>query len=110
MKKKTYKQMQNRLYREIKRRIIAENRNTLTANYIAKSIDTLAVRQIIERRTYLCVDESVIKRNIAHMITDKLYDENYFEFHTKDYHFMPVTDTMEIECRIRVVKPEEDIT
>lgn len=106
MKKKTYKQMQNRLYREIKRRIIAEKCNSIEVKPPRPNIDTIAVRQILSREACLMLDESTIKKAIARRVVDKLYDDNYFIFYTRKDSFVPILDQIEIECRLKVAKPE----
>lgn len=62
MSKKSYKQLQNRLYREIKRRIVAEQAARVPLNLTAydRKIDILKVKQIITCGEIL--PDEVVKR------------------------------------------------
>lgn len=111
MKKKTYKQMQNRLYREIKRRIEAENRIKipLEVNVCERKIDTIELRKCIDRRELAMYlgDEGgeMIKRSMAHEVCNTLYDEGYFVFYNSTSPSDVVFDYKELECRIDIVRP-----
>ena len=117
MSKKSYKQMQNRLYREIKRRIIAENKlkwPILPPNKVItceRKIETIGVRKIIQNRDVPFLGEVGIKgiqREMAHAIGERLFEDGYIEFlnhEPNDYEML--TDTTEIRARLDVVRPEE---
>lgn len=109
MSKKSYKKLQNRLYREIKRRIIAEKRPLAFARTIYKpidpEIDTLAIKRVFPS---FYVSENnpklveFIKQDLARQITDKLLADGYFLFESE---LDPVTNVGVVRCRLRVCKP-----
>ena len=109
MKKRTYKQMQNRLYREIKRRMIAEQamKFTVPIHIEHRNFDTLAIRRLVDKRMIppnTAEYTEYIKRDMAHQLADKLMDEGYVSYYTKETPCEPVSDYAEIEARIRVVR------
>ena len=105
MSKKSYKRNQNRLYREIKRRIIAEQALKFPVPVIAiyRDIKTLAIRNIVP---YCLVNEiEIVKTEMANKIASKLVAEGYMEFFSRENKYEPIADATEIEARICVVKP-----
>ena len=109
MSKKSYKKLQNRLYREIKRRIIAEKRPLAFTRTIYKpinpEIDTLKIERIfppfdISENNPKLVE--FIKQDMAREITNKLLADGYFLFESE---LDPVTDVGRVRCRLRVCKP-----
>ena len=109
MKKRTYKQMQNRLYREIKRRIIAEQvmKFPVPVHIEHRNIDTLAIRHYVDKRMIpqnTTEYTEYIKRDMAHQLADKLMDEGYVSYYTNESPCEPIFDNVEIEARIRVVR------
>lgn len=109
MKKRTYKQIQNRLYREIKRRIIVE-KQLLRSTKLAverSRIETLCIRNAAFRHTYYCNEAKYVeflKRNMARSIADKLLDDGYIVFYTSEQNDGPYSDYVEIEARLKVAR------
>lgn len=81
MSKKSYKRNQNRLYREIKRRIIAEQalKFPVPVIEIRRDIETLAIKDIIHNCCFLNEIEFV-KTDMANKLARKLIDEGFVEF------------------------------
>lgn len=105
MSKKSYKRNQNRLYREIKRRIIAEQVAKLPVPVIEihRDIETLAIRNIVPNR--LVNEIEFVKTEMANKLARKLVAEGFVEFFSRENKYEPIADTREIEARICVVKP-----
>ena len=98
MSKKSYKHNQNRLYREIKRRIIAEQ-----ALKIHRDIETLVIRNIVPN--YLVHEIEFVKTDMANKLARKLVAEGFVEFFSSENKYEPIADVTEMEARIYVVKP-----
>ena len=109
MKKKTYKQMQNRLYREIKRRIIAEKAIMIPIEVRTdgRQIDTIKIRNMIPYRMCAKGSDHIVKSIMANKIATKLLADQYIMFYSHENNYEPITDVMEIEARIDVVKPRD---
>lgn len=109
MKKKTYKQMQNRLYREIKRRIEAEKRIMipLEIRTDGRQIDTIKIRNMVPCRMCTRDNDHIVKSIMVNKIATKLLADEYIVFYSHENHYEPITDVMEIEARLDVVKPKE---
>ena len=81
MSKKSYKRNQNRLYREIKRRIIAEQALKFPVKFpapvieIHRDIETLAVRNIVPN--YLVREIEFVKTEMANKLARKLVAEGW---------------------------------
>lgn len=105
MSKKSYKRNQNRLYREIKRRIIAEQALKFPAPVIEvhRDIETLAIRNIVPN--HLVREIEFVKMEMANKIARKLVAEGFVEFFSSENKYEPITDVTEIEARVCVVKP-----
>ena len=108
MSKKSYKRNQNRLYHEIKRRIIAENEKQLIkpVHLIAyrQQIDTIKVKKIIPN--YAMETETFIKQELGRQITDKLIADGYIVFYCNEIPvYMAIDDAITIEARLDVVRP-----
>ena len=113
MSKKSYKRNQNRLYREIKRRIIAEQRLLKPVRFARceRKIETLKIRNIIPE--YIENTKEFIKHaesDMARQITQKLISDGYLKFnYYGDY--IPIAedeeamDVEEIEAVLNVVQP-----
>ena len=117
MKKRTYKRMQNRLYREIKRRIFAEKRadcliiNQQKMVYVDRDVETLKVRKIVpgyieQTKEYL----EDIRSDMAKQITQRLIADGYLKFNYGGKYIQiaedeEVMDIKEIEATLNVVKP-----
>lgn len=108
MSKKSYKRNQNRLYREIKRRIIAEQvmKFPVPVVTIPRDIETLVVRNLVPN--YLISEIEFVKMDMANKLARKLVDEGFVMFFSRKNNYEPVTDTTEIEARIMVVKPSQE--
>lgn len=108
MSKKSYKRNQNRLYREIKRRIIAEQATKFPVPVIEvhRDVETLAIKSIIPN--YLVSEIEFVKMDMANKIARKLVAEGFVEFFSRENKYEPIADTAEIEARIMVVKPSQE--
>lgn len=116
MSKKSYKRNQNRLYREIKRRIIAENRLLKPVQFVKyeQKVETIKIRRtlpdIIEQtKEYI----EFVKSDMAKEIVKKLVEDGYVKFnYSGDYHHVAddeeVMNISEIEARVCVIKPLQD--
>ena len=104
--KKSYKRNQNRLYREIKRRIVAEQALNFPVPIIEahRDIETLKIRNIVPNHL-VCDENEFVKMDMANKIARKLVAEGYVEFFSSTNKYMPIEDVTEIEARICVVKP-----
>ena len=113
MSKKSYKRNQNRLYREIKRRMIAEQK-LLRPVPIAKcerKIETIKVINIVPK--YMEQTKEVIeyiKNDMARQMIRRLIDNGYVQYkHFGNYQRIDddeeVMDVKEIEATLNVVKP-----
>lgn len=107
MSKKSYKRNQNRLYREIKRRIIAEQTLKFPVPVIEthRDIKKLAIRHIVPN--HLVREIEFVKADMANMLAKKLVDEGFVEFLSNENEYAPIADTTEIEARIYVVRPTQ---
>lgn len=108
MKKRTYKQMQNRLYREIKRRMIAEQAMMfpVPVHIEHRNFDTLAIIRLVDKNavpTNSAEYAEYIKRDMAHQLADKLMHEGYISYCTIEEPHEPILGNAEIEARIMVV-------
>lgn len=109
MSKKSYKRNQNRLYREIKRRMIAEQvmMFPVPVHIEHRNFDTLVVRKLIDKRMIppnTTEYSEYIKRDIAHQLANKLMGEGYISYFTREDLDGPIFDNAEIEGRIKVVR------
>ena len=105
MSKKSYKRSQNRLYREIKRRIIAEQALKFPVPIIKinRDIETLKIKDIVPNN--LVCEIEFVKMNMANKLARKLVAEGFVEFLSSENEYTPIEDATEIEARICVVKP-----
>ena len=106
MSKKSYKRNQNRLYREIKRRIIAERQLIKPVQLIAypRQIDTIKIKKITY--DYAMGTETFIKHELGRQITEKLISDGYILFSCYEGpNYMPIENAMTIEARLDVVRP-----
>lgn len=112
MKKRTYKRMQNKLYREIKRRMIAEQamKFPVPVHIEHRNFDTLAIRHLVDKRA---VPENsaeyveCIKRAMAYQLADKLMHEGYISYYNKEEPYGQNLDYAEIEARIMVTRKND---
>lgn len=109
MSKKSYKRNQNRLYREIKRRMIAEAAMMfpVPVHIEHRNFVTLAVRNLIDKRMIppnTTEYSEYIKRDMAYQLANKLMDEGYISYFTSEEPAGPIYDNAEIEARIKVVR------
>ena len=109
MKKRTYKRMQNRLYREIKRRMIAEQAMMfpVPVHIEHRNFDTLAVRHLVDKLNIppnTTEYTEYIKSDMAHQLADKLKDEGYITYFTREEPDDMIFDNAEIEARVNVVR------
>lgn len=109
MSKKSYKRNQNRLYREIKRRIIAEQALKFPVPVIEihrDDIETLAIKHIVHTR--LLNEIEFVKMEMPNRLARKLVAEGFVEFFSRENKYEPMADVAEIEARIRVLKPMQE--
>ena len=108
MSKKSYKRNQNRLYREIKRRIIAEQVMNFPVPVVEihRNIETLAIRNIVQN--CFVRDIEFVKMDMAIKLARKLVDEGFVEFSNRKNKYAQMPDAVEIEARICVVKPTQE--
>lgn len=112
MSKKSYKRMQNRLYREIKARMIAEKKLSMSVcPWTAREtrhIDTLKVSSRRTEPAGYSTDEFMgyEKERIARMFADKLLGDGYIDFHTEKLEEGMYLEVY-IDARLDVVKPRE---
>ena len=108
MSKKSYRRNQNRLYREIKRRIIAEQAAKFPVPVITihRDIETLAIRNVVPN--YLVREIEFVKTEMANKLARKLVAEGFVEFFSSENKYEPIADSTEIEARICVVKPTHE--
>jgi len=113
MKKKTYKQMQNRLYREIKRRIEAENRIKLPMDVTVceRPIEKFGLIQRVPNRVLVpawadaeSLFEEQIKKDMAHKIADDLLQKGYFVFCSSGED-PAIFDYTTVRAELNVVRP-----
>lgn len=116
MSKKSYKRNQNRLYREIKRRIIAEDNLLKPVRFekCERKIETIKVRSIVpeyieQTKEYI----EFVKSDMAKQIVKKLVEDGYVKFnYYGNYHRIADDEEVkiisEIEARIFVVKPMQE--
>ena len=113
MSKKSYKRNQNRLYREIKRRIIAEDRLLKPIRFVKcdRTIETIKTRSILpdyieQTKEYI----EFVKSDMTKQIVKKLVEDGYVKFnYSGNYHRIAddeeVMHISEMEARICVAKP-----
>ena len=112
MSKKSYKRNQNRLYREIKRRIIAEGVVEGMLKHPAfpaekKTIDVVKIRSIFPN--YLADQMEFVKQDTAMKITKQLIDDGYVAFFSKGQDSeRPIDSCTEVEAKVYVVRPETE--
>lgn len=106
MSKKSYKKLQNRLYREIKRRLLAEQTRVQYTVYHTK-IDTLKATHVFLRGADVNSDE--IKRLAAWKLCESLIHSQYISFEAYNIPILNVyPDAIEIEAAIHVCKSKDD--
>lgn len=107
MSKKSYKRNQNRLYREIKRRILAEQALKFPVPVIEahRDIKTFAVRNLVPN--YLISEVEFVKMDMANKLARKLVAEGLVEFFSSKNEYEPTMDTAEIEARVYVAEPPQ---
>lgn len=108
--KKTYKRMQNRLYREIKRRIIAENalRKPLKVDVCQRKIETVAASHVVRYEEMFDYQGDIrkwIKNELALKITNELLNRGYIEFRTYEEPVGYTYGLSRVDCRLNVVRP-----
>ena len=108
MSKKSYKRNQNRLYREIKRRIIAEQalKFPVPVIEIHRDIETFAIKNIVHSRFLNEIE--LVKAEMANKLASKLVAEGFVEFDSRKHKYAQMPEVVEIEARICVVKPTQE--
>ena len=108
MSKKSYKRNQNRLYREIKRRILAEQMLFKPMKFATceRKIEILKIKNIVPY--HMAEHIEIVKTDMARKIANKLVAEGYVQFYNREpFYDVPISDTTEIEARLEVVRPME---
>ena len=116
MSKKSYKRNQNRLYREIKRRIIAEDRLLKPVRFVKceRKIETIKIRSIVPEYLEQTKEHiEFVKSDMTKQIVKKLVEDGYVKFnYSGDYHCITedeeVMNISEIEATLNVVKPMQE--
>ena len=113
MSKKSYKRNQNRLYKEIKRRMIAEQKLLRPVSIVKceRKIETLNVINIVPE--YMEQTKEVIeyiKNDMARQMTRRLIDNGYVQYkyfgkYQRIADDEEVMDIKEIEATLNVVRP-----
>ena len=109
MSKKSYKRNQNRLYREIKRRVVAEQALKIPVPVVKihRDIETLVIKDIVPY--YLAHEIEFVKTDMANKLASKLIAEGFVEFYTCENKYAPIIKGVtEIEARVCVVKPLQE--
>lgn len=113
MSKKSYKRHQNRLYREIKKRIIAEDRFLRPVQFVKceRQVETIKIKSAVpeyieQTKEYI----EFIKSDMIEQIVKKLVEDGYVKFnYSGDYHHITedeeVMNISEIEATLNVIKP-----
>lgn len=106
MSKKSFKKLQNRLYREIKWRIQAEAaaRFPVPIVRVESKIDALKIRRLVHTQDPLFNDKytDYVRREMAGQLADSLLKEGYIEFRSRVSH--ELFDCIEVEARLKVVR------
>lgn len=113
MNKKSYKRLQNRLYREIKARIIAEKELCLPDRFWpvceTRRIDTLRVKRCYSvPANYEERIDAFNKQQLARELTTRLLEDGYIAFRTNAVEYSGCL-MAETEAELDVVKPREGI-
>ena len=111
MKKRTYKQMQNRLYREIKRRIIVERlfsdllKHSVKVTVEHPKVETLRIRNnVCMEYLYKADYTEWLKHDLVQKMAEKLLKDGYIVFYTAKEGVGPLAEYTEIEARLTVVR------
>ena len=112
MSKKSYKRNQNRLYREIKRRLIIEQQLAkckIPINVTQSKLVRFEVDHIIYKHefwgSHFDIDEAKkqITKSLAYRLADKLLEDQYVTILIADE---PYDDCVRLKARINVVKED----
>ena len=100
--------MQNRLYREIRRRMLLEHAIAHPSEIKAeqRTIETVAVRMNFPIEIARDGVEEQVKREMAYAIVRKLSECDYIVYYTRDNKYMQPIDRFELEARLDVVRPK----
>lgn len=107
MKKRTYKRMKNRLYREIKARKIAEARlqRQIKFEVVRRQIDTLRVKRgYAVPANYEERMDAFNKQQLARELVTRLLEDGYIAFRAKAVEYGQCL-MAEAEAELDVVKP-----
>lgn len=106
MSKKSFKKLQNRLYRETKRRIQAEAaaRFPVPIVRVESKVDTLKIRKLVQIQDPLFNEgyTDYVRREMAGQMADSLLKEGYIEFRSGERR--ELYDCIEVEARLKVVR------
>ena len=107
MKKRTYKRMKNRLYREIHRRMLLEHSLAFPPKVCVeqRKIETVSVRRDFPIQLIRDGNEDLVKQEMTHAIVQKICEDGYVVYYThKNDAYLQVVDRFEVEARLAVVK------
>lgn len=112
MSKKSYKQLQNRLYREIKRRMIAEmlSNQSFTICKITADIETVKIAQVIPFLDYEQeANYEKVKKLLARKIGESLCQSGHIKY-SVIREPSPDVDLIRIEATLDAVKDKRALT
>lgn len=107
MSKKSYRQIQNRLYREIKRRIIAEN--TIRYEFVGTKYDTIKIVKLLHYVEPFVPDyEKLIRREMSRAIASELDSKGYIKYYnSQGFTDEAIHNYIRVEAVLKVVKEDE---
>ena len=106
MSKKSYKRNQNRRYREIKRRIIAEQKLLKPVQFVKceRKYETIKVKHMVH--DYQPSDMSEIRYQMANQMAKYLLEGGYIEVRSRSFApYELIKDCTEVEARLDVLRP-----
>jgi len=124
MSKKSYKQIKNRLYREIKRRIIAEN--NIHYEFVRTKYDTIKIEKLLhyddpiiqsQRQSYqksgdeifIPDYEKLIRKEMARAIASELDSKGYIKYYTSQaFADEAIHDYIRLGAILKVAVTEEE--
>lgn len=105
--------MQNRLYREIKRRMLAEYAALVPLDMSLfrvqnRQIETIGVMRYVRDDDYMMMPDvkEIIKSDLAACIARKLVEGGYVAFGERPG--PPYSGCHQVEARLKVIKPEQE--
>lgn len=109
MSKKSYKQIQNRLYREIKRRIIAEN--NVHYKFVGTKYDTIKIEKLMHYDEFFAFPdyEKIIRKEMAKAIASELDSKGYIKYYnSQGFADEAIHDYVRLGAILKVAVTEEE--